>query len=120
MNEVKRYHVQLYKLAEDQQKYAHGALGAVEIVRASDFDRVTAENSGLQALLTAADVLADHNARVSAIAVEDVLLLQKRVDVLEGLLRDASDMLVRTSYRNTERLRRIDRALKQAEGGGDD
>jgi phage shock protein A len=51
MNEVKRYHVQLYKLAEDQQKYAHGALGAVEIVRASDFDRVTAERDAAKETL---------------------------------------------------------------------
>lgn len=41
-------------------------------------------------LLTAADERADHNARVSEIAVEDVLLLQKRVDVLEGLLKSGS------------------------------
>jgi hypothetical protein len=47
--EVSRYHVQLFKLAGDQQKYAHGALGAVEVVRASDFDRVTAERDALLA-----------------------------------------------------------------------
>ncbi|VVP79043.1 hypothetical protein [Pseudomonas fluorescens] len=55
MTEVKRYHVQLFKLAADQQKYAHGALGAVEIVRASDFDRVAAERDALQQRLNAAD-----------------------------------------------------------------
>lgn len=55
MREVKRYHVQLFKLAADQQKYAHGALGAVEIVRASDFERVTAERDALQQRLNAAD-----------------------------------------------------------------
>ncbi|WP_339494612.1 hypothetical protein [Pseudomonas sp. RA_105y_Pfl2_P56] len=55
MSEVKRYHVQLFKLAGNQQKYAHGALGAVEIVRASDFDRVTAERDALQQRLNAAD-----------------------------------------------------------------
>lgn len=55
MSEVKRYHVQLFKLGADQQKYAHGALGAVEIVRASDFDRVTAELNALQLRLNAAD-----------------------------------------------------------------
>ncbi len=55
MSEVKRYHVQIFKLAADQQKYAHGALGAVEIVRASDFDRVTAERDALQQRLNAAD-----------------------------------------------------------------
>lgn len=57
--EVKRYHVQLFKLAGDQQKYAHGALGAVEIVRASDFDRITAERDALQQRLNLADQLAD-------------------------------------------------------------
>ena len=55
MSEVKRYHVQLFKLAGDQQKYAHGALGAVEIVRSSDFDRVSAERDALQLRLNAAD-----------------------------------------------------------------
>lgn len=55
MSEVKRYHVQLFKLGADQQKYAHGALGAVQIVRASDFDRVTAERDALQQRLNAAD-----------------------------------------------------------------
>lgn len=55
MSEVKRYHVQLFKLAADQQKYAHGALGAVEIVCASDFDRVTAERDALLQRLNAAD-----------------------------------------------------------------
>ena len=55
MSEVMRYHVQLFKLAGDQQKYAHGALGAVEIVRASDFDRVTAERDALQLRLNASD-----------------------------------------------------------------
>lgn len=90
MSEVKRYF-----------------MGSVEMVPAENFDRVTAElasaNSdkeayaqnaidlrkrvdALQALLTAADERADHNARVSAIAVEDVLLLQKRADVLETAL----------------------------------
>lgn len=38
MDGVKRYFVQLFKLGGDEQRYAHGALGAVEIVRASDFD----------------------------------------------------------------------------------
>ena len=55
MSDVRRYHVQLFKLAEEQQKYAHGALGAVEIVRASDFDRITAERDALQLRLNAAD-----------------------------------------------------------------
>jgi len=55
MSEVKRYHVQLFKLDGDQQCYAHGALGAVEIVRASDYDRVTAERDALQQRLNAAD-----------------------------------------------------------------
>ena len=55
MSEVMRYHVQLFKLAGDQQKYAHGALGAVEIVRASDLDRVTAERDALQLLLNDRD-----------------------------------------------------------------
>lgn len=51
------------------------------------------ERGALQVLLNAADELADHNARVSAIAVEDVLLLQKRVDVLEGLLLQTNELL---------------------------
>lgn len=48
MSEVKRYHVQLFKLAGDQQKYAHGALGAVEIVRASDYDAAQSELAALR------------------------------------------------------------------------
>ncbi|KTC62704.1 hypothetical protein AO262_21095 [Pseudomonas fluorescens ABAC62] len=111
MSEMKRYHVQLYKLAEDQQKYAHGALGAVEIVRASDFDRVTAERDALQQRLTAAD---------------------ERADLLEGLLReliDADSVLAQwtsnevaddaeNAYQNA--FEKLKAALKPAEGGGDE
>ncbi len=53
--EVQLYHVQLFKLSGEQQKYAHGALGAVQVVRASEFDRATAEVSALQQRLNIAD-----------------------------------------------------------------
>ncbi|MBJ2206159.1 hypothetical protein JFT33_06120 [Pseudomonas carnis] len=86
MPEVKRYQFK-------------GAAG--EYVYANDFDRVTAERDGLQALLTAADERAEHNARVSAIAVEDVLLLKKRADVLETALKKISARCV--AYIEAER-----------------
>jgi len=75
MSEVKRYHVQLFKLGADQQKYAHGALGAVEIVRASEFDRVAAERDALQQRLNAADQRIDeltrpHGEQVAHMPVE--------------------------------------------------
>lgn len=101
MSEVKRY---------DMDNFRGGLVVHPDgdWYRKYDFDRVTAERDAalvseqvsigavahnqlvikeLQHRLTAADERADHDARVSAIAVEDVLLLQKRADVLEGLLR---------------------------------
>lgn len=53
MSEVQRYYVGKYGLVEGE------ALGRLSVVLAADFDRVTAENSALQALLTAADERAD-------------------------------------------------------------
>ncbi|NWF09971.1 hypothetical protein HX810_20075 [Pseudomonas salomonii] len=101
MSEVKRYYVNL----DHGTRYfpVDGCDQAMN--KAEDFDRVTAERdtalecgaalvdqlAELQQRLTAADERADHSARVSAIAVEDVLLLQKRIDVLEGLLRDVRE-----------------------------
>lgn len=75
------------------------------VVMADDFDRVTAQNSGLQALLTLAD---------------------ERADVLEGLLRDSKDVMSGiwdTSYDHEagdalsalDLMERIDAALKPAE-----
>ncbi|NMX27071.1 hypothetical protein HBO14_11095 [Pseudomonas sp. WS 5406] len=89
------------------------------------------ERGALQALLTAADEMADHNARVSAIAVEDVLLLQKRADVLEtalagmlfafddGVGRDWSATLLDFA-RTLTPAKEFKVALKPAEGGGDE
>ena len=51
------------------------------------------ERDALQVSLNAADERADHSARLAAIAVEDVVLLQKRVDVLEGLLLQTNELL---------------------------
>lgn len=48
MGDVRRYFVQLFKLAGDEQRYAHGALGAVEIVRASDYDAAQSELAALR------------------------------------------------------------------------
>ncbi|MDO9344877.1 MAG: hypothetical protein Q7T99_15465 [Pseudomonas sp.] len=81
------------------------------------------ERGALQVLLNAADELADHNARVSAIAVEDVLLLQKRVDVLEGLLRRVVHASVLSFESGApEQLESLEvdicAALKPDEGGG--
>lgn len=70
---------------------------AERYVEEQEFDRVTAENSALQALLTAAD---------------------ERADVLEGLLRMAA-YHVRISGTDSE-IDAIDAALKPGEGGGDE
>ncbi len=75
--------------------------------------------AALQQRLTAADEREDHNTRVSAIEVEDVLLLQKRVDVLEGLLMSWLKDFGRT-HSGLQRLKeRTQAALKPAEGGGE-
>ncbi|MFL1559558.1 hypothetical protein, partial [Pseudomonas sp. O11] len=49
--------------------------------------------------------------------------LERRVDVLEGLLRDASAWIKHNSFHGTDAIElweRIDAALKPVEGGGDE
>ncbi|OKO47353.1 hypothetical protein [Pseudomonas sp. BTN1] len=120
MSEVKRISV-----------FIHGPNKKIDMVEAVHLDRVTAERDALQALLTAADERADHNARVSAIAVEDVLLLQKRADVLEvalagmlfafddGVGLDWSEDLLDFARKLTA-AKEFKAALKPVEGGGND
>ncbi|MBB1617145.1 hypothetical protein A9978_32320 [Pseudomonas sp. UMC65] len=50
-NAVTRYHVQTWKLDGSEQQYAHGALGAVEVVRATAYDAAMKELEELRALL---------------------------------------------------------------------
>lgn len=71
MSEVSRYHVQLFKLSGDQQKYAHGALGSVEIVRASDYDAAQSELAALrEELEIARSVMASQGETISRVVSE--------------------------------------------------
>lgn len=81
MSEVQRYYVGKYGLVEGE------ALGRLSVVLAADFDRVTAENSALQARLTAADELND---------------------VMAGLLREIRQSCELSKLRDAQ----IDSALK--------
>lgn len=83
------------------------------VVMADDFDRVTAENSGLQALLTAADEALDKaDDEFSLMSLE----AGQRLDLLVGLLRDMrkGDHAMISSF-----YQRIDAALNPSEGRGD-
>jgi hypothetical protein len=83
MSEVKRYHVQLFKLAGDQQKYAHGALGAVEIVRASDYDAAQSELAALREELAAVALNLKFAEEGSLSFAEEADLLQQRLAAAE-------------------------------------
>lgn len=78
-----------------------------ECVYASDFDRVTAENSALQDLLTAADERADERADV-------------RADVLEGWLRrwsaEAGGIFCALKYETDAALKPAEAQLNQCDG----
>lgn len=93
MSEVQRYHVQIFKLSGEQQKYAHGALGAVEVVRASDFDahvtRLQAENAALQQRMNVADQRNDE--MQSELTIE-----RTRADVAVADCNDAERKLIKT------------------------
>lgn len=46
-----RYHVQVWRLDGSKQRYASGALGAIEVVRATDYDAAIKELEELRAFL---------------------------------------------------------------------
>lgn len=67
--------------------------GGERWVSVDDFDRVTAERDALQALLTAANERADTaelHLSIESSKLEQARAMNKRVDVLEGLLRETS------------------------------
>lgn len=96
MSEVKRYYVGEYGLVEGE------ALGRLGVVLGADHDRVTAENSALQALLTAADERADQ---------ADTIIRKWKAIFGESMAR-RSELYVMTDA--------FLAALKPAEGGGDE
>ena len=112
MSEVHRYQV-VTMLSAASATIGYDPHGP-DVVMAPEFDRVTAVGEALQLDLTQRDEqIATLDLQREA-HLRNSQEAERRVGVLEGLLRDASDMLVWTAYRNTERLRRIDRALNPA------
>lgn len=111
MSDVKRYDFGI-DIEGCYSQYAGEESPQGEYVKFTDFDRVTAERdaaleelcaragtigrltgerAALQQRLTAAAEQDDRNNRVLKIAADEVLSLEKRVGVLEGLLRDVSE-----------------------------
>lgn len=124
MSEVKKWYIGVYGGEAQARPCSPAEFEIINeregryFVLKEDFDLIVAEREALQLRLTAADELNDTTKAELAWQESDTAELRKRVEVLEGLLRESSEEM--HDFITCGLLDRIDAELKRTERVSDE